>query len=224
MTEAEIKAAMKTLLDQSIPTITKTITDALAAQNAEAMKPLTESLAAITARLETVEKAKPDAGKPDPKAGDKPAPDSDPAATGVLAQMQELLKPLQEQLGAITTERQTQAEQAKTRALAEATLAAKFPNLKGKARERALARILATKPADEAGVVKVIDEYRAELADIGGVDVTPFSAVAAKEGATPGASVDPKQARREEIRGMARAAANPLAGITSGAPQLVATA
>jgi hypothetical protein len=157
----------------------------------------TKPLAELTPRLTALEEA---ATAPATKAkpGEKDKPDAD-ANDGVLAKVQELLKPFEERFGKMDAEKQTAEQRAKTEQTVAAYLAANHPNLKGKALERAKARLIEKAPADADAVKAAMNAYREELADIG-ADTKPFTAEPKKEGAVDAAPKTGEEERIETIR------------------------
>lgn len=118
-----------------------------------------------------------------------------PPAAGVADELAKLVPKLQADLEALKTERQTEAQRAKARAVAEGVIAAKYPNLRPVDRAQVLDRAVSAAVADAAAVETIVGAYRQHLAELGVPQIDKvFSADPVREGARP----DPARAKLDE--------------------------
>jgi hypothetical protein len=155
--------------------IVKAATDTLAGTLGQAAT----RIEALTKDVETLKAAPADKGDSDKDA--KKKPDGDKGAD-LAAAVQAAIKPLADQVAAMSAERSNADKAAKTAALIEATLKAKRPNMTDEQRRVVAGRIAAKSPGDETAVLAALGEVATELKALG-ADVKPMTTEPGAEGA-----------------------------------------
>ncbi len=174
-------AALKTQLADLLKT---QLAESLKTTLAEALKPATDGLAALTTKVEAIEKAAP---KPD----DKKTPAApEGVAAAVKAALDEFAKGLEPQLklvGEMHAKTTAQEGAAVNKARVEAWLKTNRPNLPKASIESWVSKLTAANAKDDAGVATAFDAELKLLTPILGADaVKPFMADFKGEGGKPG--------------------------------------